>query len=302
MNVQQIVNLSRQLAYTDSTQYTDAVAIEDFNNLYHDLENDIVRFVDEDYYYDIEYSDLVANQIEYPYPLSTSGISGMKKMKWLSIKYMDDSCRVSSYDNNTKVVELEQAYSWLVAGMTVKFTNKEWYVIHTDTVATINVAWLEFVLTTGSASLAAGNLLKYKDWIIYQRANNVSLDNFPMDEGYYRDTQPQYMPMYKISDKSLRIYPVSPIDVVNGIKIYIIRDQIDLTISATESDINIPRQYHNFIAYWMVPRIYQRRWMANESDRTQAVFDAKRDEMMKELSNRNISPVSTTLLPTKNLE
>jgi len=56
------------------SQYLDADALEDFNNVYHDLENDVVRYVDEDYYYDVQYADIIANQVEYVLPLTTSSI------------------------------------------------------------------------------------------------------------------------------------------------------------------------------------------------------------------------------------
>jgi hypothetical protein len=74
-NVQDIVTLARQKAYVSASQYTDADAIVDFNIVYHKFENDLVRYVDDNYYYDVQYTDLIPNQTEYVIPLSTSTIS-----------------------------------------------------------------------------------------------------------------------------------------------------------------------------------------------------------------------------------
>ena len=88
--VQKVVDLARGLGYVNSTQYTDAEAVEDFNNVYHDLENDLVRYLNEDYYYDVQYADLIKDQTEYIVPLSTSAISGFKKITDIGLKYTND--------------------------------------------------------------------------------------------------------------------------------------------------------------------------------------------------------------------
>lgn len=258
-SVAQIVNLARQLAYTDSTQYPDSIAIEDFNNCYHDIENDIVRYVDEDYYYDIQYTDLVANQAEYVLPLSTSSISGFKKISDLSVKYVNDGYNVYSYTAGTKTVVLSTTYSALSAGMNVTFVNKYGYTIGTDTIATVTVPGLEFTLTNGISILSADDVLQTQTGIEYYKSANVSTSNYDMDENRYRNNQPAYQPLYKIADNSIWIYPVATENVTNGLKMTTVRDQVDLTMLSTESDIKIPRQYHNFIAFGIVPRIYQRR-------------------------------------------
>ncbi len=298
--VQKIVDLARWLWYVTTSQYIDADAIEDFNNVYHDIENDIVRFVDEDYYYDIQYTDIVANQVEYIMPQSTSSISGFKKMKDISLKFVNDSHKVDSYVAWTKTVTLLTNYSDLTAGQTVTFVNKEGYLIWTDTVFAVIVPWLQFVLTTW-VSLIQWNLLRFKTWVTYQKAKNISTSAFAMDEEFYRNNTPQYTPMYKIADKSIFIYPIGTENVTNWVKIYTIRDQVDLLITDVESAINIPRQYQNIIAHWMLPRIYQRRAMLNEKNAADISFIQKKDEAIKELTNRNISALQWNLPPLNNL-
>jgi hypothetical protein len=138
-SVAQIISLARNQGNASIAQISDNLMLEFFNNVYHDLENDIVRYVNEDYYYDIQRADLNPNQIEYIIPQSTSSISGFKKMKDISLKYVNDSHRVDSYVAGTKTVTLQTSYSDLSLGMTVKFVNKEGYLIGTDTVATVSI-------------------------------------------------------------------------------------------------------------------------------------------------------------------
>ena len=296
-SVQQVINLARWLGYTTSSQYDDTSALEDFNNVYHDLENDIVRYVDEDYYYDVQYTDLMPNQCEYVLPLTTSTISWFKKIKDISVKYHNDGYNIYSYDPVTKIVVLTAMYSGLQLGQTVTFINKEWYVIGTDVVSAINSPWLEFVLTTWIPALTPDYVLQTRTGIEYNKMTDVSTSNFTMDENRYRNNTPTYSPMYKIADYSIWVYPVGTQYVANGLKIYTIRDQTDLLITAQEKDIKLPWQYHNTIAYGMVVRLYQRRGMIQEKNDASQEFDKRRDEMSKELSNRNASPVVGSLPP-----
>lgn len=135
----------------------------------------------------------------------------------------------------------------------------------------------------------------------YVKGKNISTANMDKDENTYRNNQPVQMPMYKISDNSFWIYPVATQNVTNGIKIYTIRDQIDLAITDHEDDIKLPRQYQNIIAHGMLPRIYQRRGMINEKNDAEVAFANRKDEMMKELSNRNVSPIEAGFPPLRYL-
>ncbi len=73
----------------DSTNYTDTVAVEDMNVVYHDLESTIVTEVDERFFWDtFVVSSLVADQTEYTIPDATSGnFVGLQKTLGISIKY-----------------------------------------------------------------------------------------------------------------------------------------------------------------------------------------------------------------------
>lgn len=295
-SVSQIIALARTQWNASVQQIDDNTMLDFFNNVYHDLENDIVRYVDEDYYYDIQYADLVANQIEYIIPQSTSSISGFKKLKDISLKFVNDSFRIDSYDTLTKEVILQWNYSDLSSGQTLKFTNKEWYLIGTDIVDTVIIPGIKFTITTW-LNLSQWNCIKVFDGIEYIKAKSISTSNMSMDESIYRSQQAVYNAMYKISDKSIFIYPVATQNVTNWLKIYAIRDQVDLDLLATESEVNIPRQYHNYISMGMLPRMYQYRQMFNEKQLAEAKYADKKDDLLKDLSNRNSSPIEAGLPP-----
>ena len=300
-NVAQVISLARVQWNASVTQISDTMMLEYFNNVYHDIENDLVRYVNEDFYYDVQYADLIANQTEYIVPLSTSTVSGFKKITDIGLKYTNDWYNVYSYDVWTKRVVLTVAYPDLSLWQTVTFVNKEWYTIWTDTVATINVAWLDFTLTTGIAVLTNQMVLQTRTGIEYVKWGNVSTSNMDKDENIYRNNQPAQQPLYKISDNSIRLYPVATEYVANGLKIYTIRDQVDLSLTSSESDIKIPRQYHNYIASGMLVWMYQQRQMYEEKQIAEAKRSDKKDDLIKDLSNRNISPLEASLPPLRQL-
>ena len=59
MNVQQIVDRNRRLGHVNSVQYPDAVAVEDINVVYHDIENVIITEVSEDFFWNTFEGDTV---------------------------------------------------------------------------------------------------------------------------------------------------------------------------------------------------------------------------------------------------
>lgn len=84
MTVQEIINRARRMTYTNSVQYTDAIAIEDFNIIYSDLCNAIIQEVDEWYFWSQYTTDTTIWQNEYVMQ------SDFSKVETLSIKYSDD--------------------------------------------------------------------------------------------------------------------------------------------------------------------------------------------------------------------
>jgi len=74
MNVQQIIDRARRLAYVSSSQYDDTKAIEDFNVIYSDVVNQINTQVNELYFWDKFITTSVVWQNEYTIPANVSKI------------------------------------------------------------------------------------------------------------------------------------------------------------------------------------------------------------------------------------
>ena len=86
MNVQSIINRARRLWYISSNQYTDAEALEDFNIVRSKLGKVINQRVDEDFFFDILTTDLIASQSEYNLFDDTNDIV-VDKLQDVYVKY-----------------------------------------------------------------------------------------------------------------------------------------------------------------------------------------------------------------------
>lgn len=85
MNVQSIIDRARKLWYVSSNQYTDSMAIEDFNIIYNQIVNEIITRVNEDFFRDELLTTTVDFQSEYNID------SRVDKIKKLFVKYgVDD--------------------------------------------------------------------------------------------------------------------------------------------------------------------------------------------------------------------
>lgn len=90
MTTQEIVNRARRLWGVSSWQYSDANAIEDLNVIYHDLENDIVTKIREDYFWDFFITDTVVWQSEYTLPQWIwEWWTELEKWDWVFVDYWD---------------------------------------------------------------------------------------------------------------------------------------------------------------------------------------------------------------------
>lgn len=91
MDLSAIFSMARDLWYVSNVdKYTDANLLKYANVVYHQLENKIVSDVNEDYFYEIWTTDLVAWQNEYTFEPSTATAQGMKKLERLEIKWSVD--------------------------------------------------------------------------------------------------------------------------------------------------------------------------------------------------------------------
>lgn len=90
MTPSEIIARARTLSGTDSTNYTDAQGIKDFNAVYQDLISDIITEIDEDYFWDKIVTDSVASQNEYVIDdTQTSPNYRINQVNKVSVKYSD---------------------------------------------------------------------------------------------------------------------------------------------------------------------------------------------------------------------
>ena len=111
MTVQQVVDRARRLWYVDSFQYEDDDAVEDFNIIYHDLENDIVTKIREDYFWDYFTTDSVVWQTEYVLPSNIwNWWTELEKWDWVSVKYTNTSDFIKARRVNQNWLESDDTY------------------------------------------------------------------------------------------------------------------------------------------------------------------------------------------------
>lgn len=104
MNVQEIINRTRRLTYTNAIQYPDTTAMEDFNIIYKQVCNSLTQEVNEDYFWDIFTTNSVIWQNEYR--LS----SDMFKLKSVSVKYKIDWEYIPAFTQETTQLTNDRDY------------------------------------------------------------------------------------------------------------------------------------------------------------------------------------------------
>lgn len=107
MNLSEIYTMSRLNTGTNDSNMPDATLLTITNVTYRDLINVITSEVNEDFFYQEWIDDFTAWQREYPFPVRTTWVDGLKKLISVGIKYAttDDYFRMtepSKFSNLTK--------------------------------------------------------------------------------------------------------------------------------------------------------------------------------------------------------
>lgn len=113
MDITDIFDMGRELAYVTSSRYTNADLLKYANKRYQIIQNAIVNKVNENYFYDIFSANTVADQSEYTLKNSTSLLSGIKKMISVSIKNKstDEYTKISEWNSNLSIDSIDQLAS-----------------------------------------------------------------------------------------------------------------------------------------------------------------------------------------------
>lgn len=91
MNVSTIITRARRFAYTNSTDYPDATALQDLNIIKDQFWSEIVSRLPEDYQWESWTATTVSLQGEYSIPQPTSSSVGATMIKSVAISYTSDT-------------------------------------------------------------------------------------------------------------------------------------------------------------------------------------------------------------------
>lgn len=111
---------------------------------------------------------------------------------------------------------------------------------------------------------------------------------------YYEDNQSEADPFFYIQDNSIFIYPAPTAVVTAWIEIFCIHTPAELTISSTEADIEIPKQFHDAMVWGLMSYIYNTQWKLNEASYAEQRFEAKLNSMAQFMKQRYNQPVNRT--------
>ncbi len=115
------------------------------------------------------------------------------------------------------------------------------------------------------------------------------------DDSYYMENQSQNDPFYYIKDNSLFLFPAPKTSETLSLKLEWIKWLMDLVLTSTEEEVfnnKIPKKFHAVIAMWMLEYIYQSRWMINEAINARNVYELKKNDVIKQLQDRDFTPVA----------
>lgn len=155
-------------------------------------------------------------------------------------------------------------------------------------------AWLKKLL---------GVSVKYKSTDTdYTKLKESKLSNKEADILYYQDNLSVNDGFFIIWDYSVFIYPDPEEVVTSGIKLYGVCNLWDIATGGTEASVRIPIEHHEKIAIGMMQYIYQSRGLLQEAVSAINLYNAKKQDMVYDLSDRNKSPVTSQLPSLSHLE
>lgn len=181
------------------------------------------------------------------------------------------------------IIRLRQEYFWDILTTSTTVVWQSEYTIP---------AWLTWNYKDLEKILAIS--IKYTtdwDYILCEKQNQYQLTQ---DLSYYETAQPQTKPFFIIADNSYFIYPAPLQAVTSWIKVYWIKDLIDINKDTTEANIfdwKIDTSYHYVLALYIRYKYYMSRWVDFKADKVEAKrdFDEALQEILDWLNQRDLS-------------
>ena len=203
----------------------------------------------------------------------------------------DTGTNVGTYSNTQGMVHFNFIYQDIISDIIAElWEDYFWNISKVDFTV---VGQEEYSITTvGSGPSYRVNevhkvFIKYSpDDQYYTRARRVNPTNLEFDMDYYKTNQSKLDPIYTVQDNSVFIYPAPTEVVAEGIKMNIIYQPNDLTISSVESDIVIAPRFHRTIVSGIKYKIYALKQMMNESQLAKADYDTAKLSMLRQMWQR----------------
>jgi len=205
-------------------------------------------------------------------------------------------CRTDEIDDSSlfNYLNIEYRKLWQdVADADKNYKLREWT---TDVVAGVSKYDLQPVdnnapQSTGQIKLEM-LLIKYDDTQTDKfRAEQRDWDNLEKDPAYYARAQSRYKPFYIITDNAIQIFPTPTTSVPEGLVLLSSQRPYDLTNTMTGDDILIENEFHDVIAWAIIPYIYQHRQQDDRVLYYQQQFEQKKQYMLRKLKKRAIRPM-----------
>lgn len=283
MLVSDIIALARRWTFTDSTQYSDANALSDFNIVNRDMVARIEQDVNNDQMSDFFQSSLVAGQAEYSKPIPTSQVPGFQNLLNVSVNYTAPTLGTGTVATTSGSKTITGTGTTFTQSFTVgnninigSFTAKV-ITITSDTSLTID---------TPATTTASGQAyyVHIQDW---QLLRSERTSNLERDQDWYRTNQPKDDPFFIMYDTGILIYPVPLVDVPFGYKVYATKKTVDLGLTDTPIyDDN----WHYVAAIGMKRFIFYMRGLYNEANLANQEYEAELQKIINTISDIQLTP------------
>jgi len=135
-------------------------------------------------------------------------------------------------------------------------------------------------------------LLKYKTTDTYHRqAQEIDWNNIGVDWWLIESRGNESQPYYVITDNELVIFPTPKVSIWGWLRLRAYKRPYDLTISSIETDILLEREYHDVLTFYLVISLYRQAKQVNMIQFSQAEYDRKKLEMMRNIKRRSTRPM-----------
>ena len=156
MTGQNIIDFALAQTYSTSGQLSQSTDVY-LNIAYHDVENALIEWIGDDFFYEFIETDTVANQWEYPLPVSSSSTAWFKKVLWVDMKWATNDVYHTKL-NNAKNTEYKVSLDNLASNLSQStgiFDIKDWSLFVYPTPLTSVTDWLKVQVIQNLADISS---------------------------------------------------------------------------------------------------------------------------------------------------